>query len=92
LHFFGRQAEKNYLPCRVFKNISYGQLGIVNVGKFKDIFGGAFINGETIEELVENSLSVSEKDYLELTNIQQNKIQNHTYLDKITNILVAFEK
>lgn len=88
----GWQAEKNYLPCRVFKNISYGQLGIVNVGKFKDIFGEAFINGETIEELVENSLSISEKDYLELTNIQQNKIQNHTYLDKIANILVAFEK
>lgn len=83
------QVQVNYLPCRMFKNISYGQLGITNVRKFKDILGAAFIEGNTIEKLVETGLSLTEREYLDVAKMQQAKIQNHTYLDKWVNILTA---
>ena len=85
------QVDVNYLPCRVFKNISYGQLGITNVRKFKDILENAFIEGEQINQLVDYSLSLSPEQFLGLIAEQQEKIKHHTYLDKLVNILLAFE-
>ncbi len=81
------QVNANYLPCRMFKNISYGQLGITNVIKFKDILGNTFIQGESIEEMVENSLNFSKEEYLERTKAQQDIIKNYTYKKSIETIL-----
>jgi hypothetical protein len=86
------QTEIQYLPCRVFKNISYGQLGITNIIKFKDILGESFIEGITIEELVSNSLKLSKEEYLEKVTTQQEKIINFTYKNSINNIIKAIEK
>jgi hypothetical protein len=85
------QVKQNYMPCRVFKNISYGQLGITNVSRFKDVLGDAYIDGNSIEELIDSGLSLSEKKYKEIIHAQQQRIAHHSYLDKIANILVAFE-
>lgn len=60
------QVEHNYLPCRMFKNISYGQLGITNVPKFKDLLGSTWVEGSTIEELVDNSLSLPQRKWVRL--------------------------
>ena len=86
------QEKVNLLPIRVFKNISYGQLGITNILKFKEILDDTFINGGSIEELIEYSLSIPKNDYLDLISAQQEKIKDHTYLDKIASILVALER
>jgi hypothetical protein len=81
------QVNANYLPCRMFKNISYGQLGITNVIKFKDILGKTFVQGESIKEMVENSLNFSKGEYLERIKAQQDIIKNYTYKKSIETIL-----
>jgi len=81
------QVDINYLPCRMFKNISYGQLGITNVKKFKDILKESFIYGNTIEELIDNSINLSEKEYIGLIKQQQMSIEKYTYKNSIENII-----
>lgn len=84
------QAENNYLPDRVFKNVSYGQLAITNVKKFKDIFGKDFLSGDTIEQLIKNALALKKDDYLTLVRAQQEKVKNYTYKESFENIIGAF--
>lgn len=81
------QVEVNYLPCRVFKNISYGQLGITNVGKFKEILLDTYIEGQNIEEIIKNSLSLDKEDYINKVKKQQKFIENYTYKESIENII-----
>ncbi|MEK7202855.1 MAG: hypothetical protein AAB653_00880 [Patescibacteria group bacterium] len=84
------QVEIDYLPCRMFKNISYGQLGITNVKKFKDILGDSFIEGNTIKELIENALSFSKEEYIAKVKAQQEIIKNYTYKNALENIIKTF--
>lgn len=63
----GWQVEWDYLPCRMFKNISYGQLGISNVGKFRDLFVNCTVQGDTVAELIDNALSLPTRDVLAMT-------------------------
>jgi hypothetical protein len=87
----GVQVQRDYLPCRMFKNISYGQLGITNIKKFKDILGNSFIDGDTIEEIVENALKLSKEDYISKIIKQQQEIKKYTYKNSIENIIKAFQ-
>lgn len=86
------QVDHNYLPCRMFKNISYGQLGISNIKKFNDLFRGYSLKGNNIEELIENSLQLSQNKYKEMILWQQEMVKKHTYLNKLINICTAFEQ
>jgi hypothetical protein len=85
------QVDHNYLPCRMFKNISYGQLGISNVKKFSDLFEECSIKGNNIEELIEKSLRLDPKKHKEIVLKQQEVTKKHTYLNNLINILIAFE-
>ena len=83
------QVENNYLPCRMFKNISYGQVGISNVPQFCDIYRNCTIPGRSISELIDNALSLSSKDVVEVVKAQQKITREHTYVQKIRNIFRA---
>ena len=85
------QVDVNYLPCRMFKNISYGQLGITNIRKFKDILGDSFIKGDTIRELVGNVLSLSKEEYVSKVKAQQEIVKNYTYKNSLENIINSFD-
>lgn len=85
------QADKGYLPCRMFKNISYGQLGISNVNSFSVILGENLHVTESLEELIHWSLSLTKKEYIDKTRVQQNLIKKHTYLQKLNHIMRTFE-
>jgi SAM-dependent methyltransferase len=86
------QAERNYLPCRTFKNVSYGALAITNVPKFREIFAGCRLKAETIPDLVEEALSLSKKDYLELVAAQQQIVALYTYRESLEAIGRALEE
>ena len=81
------QTEVDYLPCRMFKNISYGQLGITNIQKFKDILGDSFIGGDTIDEIIHKALSLSKTEYFDIIKKQQEIIKSYTYENALNNIL-----
>ncbi len=83
------QIDINYLPCRMFKNISYGQLGITNVQKFSDILGDKFVinNNQNTETVINKVLKLSREEYNKEVLLQQEKIKNYTYKESIENII-----
>jgi hypothetical protein len=86
------QAEQGYLPCRVFKNISYGQLGVTNVGKLNEILGDSAIQGESIAEMIDTAVALSPREREELTRAQQEAIRNFTYVDSLNMIARALRR
>jgi hypothetical protein len=85
------QVENNYLPCRLFKSVSYGQLGITNVMKFRDILSPAFVEGQNFEEVIETALSMGPSEYRRYTYMQQSLIRPYNYGQKLQDIMQAFE-
>lgn len=80
-----------YIPCRLFKNISYGKVGATNCPRLKELFGDMVVFSENEEELA--SLCVEkeqDKDYI----LQQMLWvrDNHTYLHRVQDILEIVRK
>jgi uncharacterized secreted protein with C-terminal beta-propeller domain len=83
------QVQNDYLPCRMFKNISLGHVGFSNVRKFDELLGKAAITG-TVEEMTKKVISLSEEEYLKLASEQQNIVRSYTYKQSLENIIRAF--
>jgi len=79
------QEQINYLPCRMFKNISYGQLGFTNIKKFDDILGPYNISGSILSQIIK-VLSLSKIDYLNMIKNQQVIIKKYTIFNHLENI------
>ncbi len=89
----GKVQTKAMLPCRVWKNISYGQLCITNLNKSVEIFEDGLIFDSNIEELIGKALSVPESEYIQRTRNQQEIVaKEHTYLNWFFNVLRALEE
>ena len=80
-----------YIPCRIFKNISYGQLGITNSKAVRDLFDGNVIYSDNEEELLELSLP-----HIKNINLIKNQMdyvkENHTYINRVNSILKVYNK
>ncbi len=50
------QVQNHYVPCRMFKNISYGKMGITNNKYVYELFDKKIIHSENIEELINKSV------------------------------------
>jgi hypothetical protein len=83
------QNENHYLPCRVFKNISYGHFGITNNPACQVVFGGALVHSEGVDELF--ALSMEKKNspshLEELRYLMAEVRDKHTYVNRIKQIL-----
>jgi len=82
------QVDKHYIPCRIFKNISYGKMGITNSLAVNNFFDNKLIYSDNIKKLFEKSLDFEKKidknDYIkELMIIVRD---NHTYINRIKSI------
>lgn len=88
------QVENNYLPCRVFKNVSYGQLAVTNVERFRDIFGAESVGKPdcTIDELVGAALDMTGRAYIERVRAQQAVVARYTYRESLAAIDRALEE
>jgi hypothetical protein len=85
-----RQVETNYLPDRMFKNISYGQLGFSNIEKFNNIFKDCNIYDKDMSIMTEKILSLSKDEYINMIKKQQDICKKYTTLDHLNNILKLF--
>lgn len=85
-------AKYGYLQCRVFKNISYGQLSLTDVPRFQDILGESFVSGETWEERIDSVLNLPIAEYRARIEEQQEKVRDYTYLDMWTNMLTLLKR
>lgn len=79
------QVEKGLIPCRIFKNISYGQYGITNSEKVNEIFDGSLIFNLDTNALFYDSERL--KSSQNLRNLMQIVKDKHTYLNRIDRIL-----
>jgi hypothetical protein len=80
------QVETNYLPCRMFKNISYGQLGFSNIKKFNDIFKECTVYDETMSVMIDNVLALSKDQYIKMVDMQQKICQQYTIAHNLNNV------
>jgi len=82
------QCENGYIPCRIFKNISYGQMGITNSETVYRLFNKKIIFNPDIQALVSSALEkVKTIDSHEIFELMDFVRDNHTYLNRIKNLL-----
>ena len=79
------QIEKKYIPCRIFKNISYGKMGITNSETVYKLFNKKIIYSTNIEELVEKSLEFNRRNdrFSIIKELMIEVRDNHTYVNRI---------
>jgi len=85
-------VECGYLPCRIFKNISYGRLTGTNSLNVKNVFGEHVIYepdlGLLYNKLMESEENVSLDTIKSAMDFVKN---NHTYINRINNLIECFE-
>jgi hypothetical protein len=72
------QARRNYLACRFFKNISYGQFSITNIKKAQELLQGSAIHDSSVSIAIERGLEVNPDQARDLVLFQQSCIRNYT--------------
>lgn len=84
------QVENGYLPCRMFKNVSFGQIGSSNIDEFHRVFGDSMVCSESMEELVSMDLTLRGDQRRELVLAQQEFVAKHTYEKKLEYMVGCF--
>jgi len=84
------QIKEDYVPCRIFKNISYGRMGITNNPFVYNLFDKKILFDSNINNLFEKSINF-EKNYDSNSNdtvISNMKyvMDNHTYIQRIESL------
>lgn len=89
----GWQQEKGYIPCRAFKNISYGQPGMTNSPSVKRLFGDAMVFNPDSHQLFYDARARFESlTREELIQHMDWVRDNHTYLNRLTTVLTCLER
>ena len=87
------QVKHGYIPCRVFKNLSYGKMGLTNnafVNNF--IFEGKLLYNEDIHKLMDMGIEFNNNNQQELLiELMENVRDNHTYINRIQSIIKFLE-
>jgi len=83
------QIDNHYIPCRIFKNISYGKMGITNNPTVYELFDKKIIYSNSIDELVKKGLEFNDRPDRNniIRELMINVRDNHTYLNRINFIL-----
>ena len=86
------QIENGYIPCRIFKNISYGKMGITNNEVVQELFSGKLVFDKDIKVVTQKAINnVKNDNNLELLKELMIEVRdNHTYLNRISDIFKAF--
>jgi hypothetical protein len=86
------QKEKGYIPCRIFKNISYGKLGVTNSERVSELFEGRIVYNSDTSKLFHDALkrvkNISNDELKDLVLFVRDK---HTYVNRIHTLLDFFE-
>jgi hypothetical protein len=81
---------EGYAPCRIFKNISYGQFGITNNKKVNEIFENKLIyNPDAYKLYYEAKERLQSTPINELHDLMDFVARRHTYLNRIDVMIKA---
>lgn len=83
----GKEHIKNgYIPCRIFKNISYGHLGMTNSKAVYDELEGHCIFNENTAQLYYDAMN-KKNDYEFIKSAMKYVKENHTFVSRIKSIM-----
>jgi len=86
------QVKNHYIPCRIFKNISYGKMGITNNEGVNLLFDNKLIYDSNIENLIKKGIEFEnspEKNKI-IENLMIEVKNKHTFINRINSILWLF--
>ena len=78
----GESHIGEYIPCRIFKNISYGAIPITNNHIVYELFNKKIIYNSDISRMLEKALSYN-YPYKRLIEIMNDVMNNHTYVSRL---------
>ena len=82
------QVQEGYIPCRIFKNISYGAMGVTNSETVQDLFKGRLVyNPDTYQLFHDAYKRVTTMRMEELYELMDMVKEKHTYLNRIEHLL-----
>ena len=89
------QVDNGYIPCRIFKNISYGKMGLTNNITVQKLFNNNIIYNPDIYNLLILGLKFEKmdnesKNLIIVKNMEYVR-DNHTYLNRIKTIFWFFD-
>jgi len=86
------QQKVGYIPCRIFKNISYGKMGITNSQRVYELFEKKIVyNPDTYQLFFDAKKKVDEMPLEELLRLMDFVKTKHTYLSRIITLLDFFD-
>lgn len=78
---------EGYSPCRIFKNISYGQFGVTNSKRVNEIFSNKLIyNPDCYKLFYEAKERLQSMKIEELYSLMDEVSQKHTYINRLNSI------
>jgi hypothetical protein len=84
------QKNQGYIPCRIFKNVSYGQLGITNSKEAYEVINKLGVYNSNESELIKDALE--KNNDIELRKQAMEFVRdNHTYLNRISSLEYIFK-
>lgn len=85
------QVRRGYIPCRIFKNISYGAFGVTNHALVANLFDDRIVFGDTLESAIDRALRYArERDLAQDAAVMARVRDEHTYLNRVRAIEHAF--
>lgn len=89
------QIEHGYIPCRIFKNISYGKMGMTNSDTVYHFFNDAILFDTDITKLMQLGLDFESQsmEYKKekIIPLMEHIRDHHTYINRIKSIFHCFE-
>ena len=81
--------QTRYIPCRIFKNIFYGKMGITNNIIVNELFDNRLIFDTDLNELIKKGFEFeTHKDKIEvITELMKYVRDNHTYMNRANTII-----
>ncbi len=87
------QVDNGYIPCRIFKNISYSGCAITNSETVYKLFNKKIIYGKTINEMFHKGLKYYETCNLQDIYATMDFVKNkHTYIQRSKLLLTIISK
>lgn len=82
------QCDNGYIPCRIFKNISYGQMGVTNSATVNKLFHNKIVFNPNIKQLFIDALQkIKTMSTQELHELMDFVRDHHTYINRIECLL-----
>jgi len=83
------QVEKGYVPCRVFKNLSYGRMAATNSETVYNLFDKKLVYDPNIKTLVQKAFDweINPENKKTLDELIEKVRTKHTFVNRIENML-----